>query len=446
VIVDGFNDTIREALRDEPDKVFAAYIDPLRQRTPSAARLDAEAVCRVLEQLLKLVGKPDGYDTDGASSSLQQVLQDRYKKVATDAEAHIGAMAVAFLEQSQYRLAGAEEAVSQILDRLRRTVMGLEGVRNDLAREVQDQYLRLFPNIGSLTHSVLIGSISGRTATATMEVFDLLETYPQNRLKQLVLESTLSVYRGLITLVPEFAREIAMCRTRLLEMHSTLGEQTEPQRFVAGPGRMILPPGVEGLEGAVDVFLGALPHADILEFDAKLQIEIAKRFRSMVNVCVKQEYTQPFLKVLGEKSLAFLSERLEQEDPAAAFFRYRCDNPEHMKKMIGEAFEDASPDLTSTSGRPQTEMTILACPVGPDGDRFRLMMQQLMPNEMFLPAALPDDIVFQREYPLLPMTELPQLSSYAQDAYLAQLSTEISPHARVDISWNPLTDETVRRT
>src|SRR5690606_4784091 len=100
----------REALGDEPEKVFDALADPVRTRTPSRSKQDATAVCAQLEQLFKLIGRPD----DETAGSLHAALTARAQALAKEAEGQLAFMAVTFIEQPQYRLAGAEEAVRQI--------------------------------------------------------------------------------------------------------------------------------------------------------------------------------------------------------------------------------------------------------------------------------------------------------------------------------------------
>jgi hypothetical protein len=105
--------------------------------------------------------------------------------------------------------------------------------------------------------------------------------------------------------------------------------------------------------------------------------------------------------------------------------------------MLMNSFEEAAPDLTSVSGKPQMEATILAAPTGPAGDRFRQTAEALLPGIGFIPAAQSDDIAFVREYPLLPLAELPQLAPHAREAYAQQLSAENNPHTRGDVPWQP---------
>ena len=430
VVVGGFEKAIKDALREEPERVFQAFVDPLRQRTPGAGRFDAEAAIAVLEQILNVVGKPE-HESDKVGT-LKAVLDRRGKTLATEAEGHLSAMAVSFIEQPQYRMPGTEEVLSQITERLKRTIDGLTGVRTGLVREVWDTYSRIFPVIGNLSGG--LGMIGTRKATVTSELFDLFQTYPDKRLKLLVLDATLAIYRSLLSSVPEYTREVGMCRARLVEISQSFTPTEKPIPFHSGPGRMILPQGVEGVDGAADQFLASLSSKEILDFDSGLQQEIAKRFRSLVNVCVKLEYAPSFATLLMTQSHAFLDMRLERSDPAAVLFRSRDVGP-GTDKMLIQAFEGAAPDLTSVSGKPQMEATILACPLGPDGDRFRDLVEATLPGIGFIPAVLSDDIAFIREYPLLPLNEVPQLAGHAREAYAAQLATENSPHTRTDITW-----------
>ena len=66
---------------------------------------------------------------------------------------------------------------------------------------------------------------------------------------------------------------------------------------------------------------------------------------------------------------------------------------------------------------------------------FRDLVEATLPGIGFIPAVLSDDIAFIREYPLLPLSEVPQLAGHAREAYAAQLAAESSPHTRTDITW-----------
>src|SRR5205085_50083 len=120
----------QSALREEPERVFDAFVDPLRTRTPSGGRLDAASACAVLDQLLKFIGKPEcEHAPDG---SLIATLNAKFDELVKETEGHLAVMAATFLEVPQYRLPGAEEAVRQIGDKFKHQVEALGPVRDDL--------------------------------------------------------------------------------------------------------------------------------------------------------------------------------------------------------------------------------------------------------------------------------------------------------------------------
>ncbi|MBN9121430.1 MAG: protein kinase, partial [Planctomycetes bacterium] len=217
-VVEVLNGAARAALREEPEKVFDAFIDPLRSRTPSGGRLDAASACAVLDQLLKMVGKPDGENAQ--EGSLVAALGAKYEELVRETEGHLSVMAATFLEVPQYRLPGAEEAVRQIGEKLKQQVEGLESVRADLDREVRSMYARLIQAIGALGATGL-GAMASRTSNAAA-VFDLLRSYPRKRLQLHVLDMALSVFRRLLGNATEYLREINFCRSSLNEMYAAL--------------------------------------------------------------------------------------------------------------------------------------------------------------------------------------------------------------------------------
>jgi hypothetical protein len=267
----------------------------------------------------------------------------------------------------------------------------------------------------------------------TAELLEKLRLYPRKRLKLLILDQTLALYRAMLLGTPELIRDVHTCRVRLTEMIQSIGSGSIGVEG-AGPGRMILPHGVEGLGGAADLFLNALPPEELFVFDQIMQQEVQKKFKAVLAVCVQPENTEPFLQLLLAKSREFLDARLEKADPATAFFQYRGADASGVK-MVTRAFEAALPDLAAVSGRRPMEANILACPTGADGERFRSFCEQTLPEVNFIPAPLPDDITFLREYPLVPLAELPQLGPSARDAYDIQMHSDQSPHSRVDVPW-----------
>src|SRR5207248_10220863 len=135
----------------------------------------------------------------------------KYEEISQSAEGHLALMAVQFIEQPQYRLAGAEEAVRQIGERLKRQIDVLEPVRADLDREVKTIHSRL---------QHLLTGAGGWKGSPTAEVIDLLRAYPKGRLQLHVLGFCLAVYRKMNGNAPEYLREMSYCRSALADMHA----------------------------------------------------------------------------------------------------------------------------------------------------------------------------------------------------------------------------------
>ncbi len=431
-IVEALRDVAHAALCEDPDRVFDAFIDPLR--TPSGGRMDPTSACNVLAQLIKLVGKPDT-ENGLLPCSFRVAMSARFEELAKETEGQVSVMAATFLEVPQYRLPGAEEAVRQISERLKGQVDALESVRVDLDKEVRSIYTRLLHAIGSLGGTGL-GALAGRRANAA-EVVDLLRTYAKKRLQLHMLDLALSVFHRMSGNAPEYLREINFCRSTLTDMHAELGNIGGPGDADGAPGKLILPDGCKDLDEAADQFLAALAPADLLAFDRSLQKDITRKFRGLGNVCLKPvEKGSVFREMLLNKAREFLDAKLDHSDPATVFFNSRTENGS-AQPLLGEAFEEAAPQLGPSVFSPLSEMVVLGAPPGPDGDRLKELASIALPGTEFVSAHLPDDICFYREYPQLTLMDLPQLGEYARGAYQQMMASANPPHARVDVSWQP---------
>ena len=411
-VIGALHGSVRDVLREDPDRVFDAFIDPLRARTTSSGKIDAASACTVLDQLIKVVGKPN-CENDPTPGSLHETLTAKYERLIKEAETNLAVMAATFLEVPQFRLPGAEEAVRQMGERLKQQVEGLEPIRADLDKEVRSIYGRLFQTIGELGNTTGLGSIGVRKASVTSEVIDLLRSYPRKRLQLHVLDLVLAIFRKMLGNTPEYLREINFCRSSLADIHAALAKAVPISADGGGTGKLILPDGCKDLDEAADQFLAGLAPEDLLAFEQALQKEVSRKFKGLGGVCLKPvEKGGRFRDLLLTRSREFLDGKLDHSDPATMFFRYRtADNS--AEPLIAEAFDEATPELTTRNGSQPDENIILAVPPGPSGDRFRELAGTVLPDAQLIVAPLPDDICFYREFPRLDLADLPQLGEYA---------------------------------
>ncbi len=429
-VIDRFGQVVTEILRETPEVVFDAVVEALKSGAPSGGRIDAASACAVLDQLFKMVGKPDAENAE--PGSLEVAIVAGSKKFAAEAEKSLAGMAVQFIERPQYRLAGAEEALNQLTELLKLTVEELDGRRKVLRQDVRECFARLLQLIGGLGNSGLVG-FGTRRSTLTTELFDLLRTYPQKRLQQAIVDASLSLYRGLLGSAPECIREVGLCRSRLVELGQSVAP---PPDGLGDDGRtaIILPAGCSTLDEAADQFVGALAPDDLLRFDEDLQQEIVRKFRAVLNVCMKPARSEEFIALLAGKARAFLDARLERTDPATKFLHYQAGAA--APKMLADCFAKAAPDLSLMTGQTPMEAAVLAAPPGEAGDLVRRIAAEACLGIEFIPALNADDLVIYRECPRVELAALPQLAEAARDIYRGQLAAEFPPHSRVDIPWD----------
>ena len=418
-VVDRFEAAVRTALKDDATAVFEAVVAPLRTR---AARPGAADACDVFEQLLTHVGRPDGEsETPG---TLEAAVQAARKTFAAEVETKLATVAVSFIEQPQYRLAGAEEALNQITERVKQVVDGLDAQRNELVREVKEAYSRVLQLIAGL-------KTGHRRSGQSGELSDALRTYAARKLQSIELGAAVLLYHGLLGAMPDYIRDVNFCRTRLGELGNTAGGLPAVPPDPADEVQL-LPPGCATLDDAAEKFVSGLGAEDLLEFDQALQRRITKKYRGVASVCLKPERSAGFLSLTASEVRSFLNPRLDRSDPAAALLRHFGEG-DGTRKLLADAYAKAAPTLTPWSGPP--EGAVLAVPPGEAGDQVRRLAAAACPTVEFVPAPVADDILILREYPRVELGALPQTASHAREAYENQLASDHTPHTRADIAW-----------
>src|SRR5262249_11943437 len=132
---------------------------------------------------------------------------------------------------------------------------------------------------------------------------------------------------------------------------------------------------------------------DLLAFEQALQKETARKFKGLGSVCLKPMEKAPhFRELLMNRSREFLDAKLDQSDPASVFFRYRTGD-HSAEPLLGEAFSEAAPDLTTTrGGEKPDEINVLAVPPGEAGERLRMLATEVLRTVELTAATMPDDI------------------------------------------------------
>jgi hypothetical protein len=99
------------------------------------------------------------------------------------------------------------------------------------------------------------------------------------------------------------------------------------------------------------------------------------------------------------------------------------------------AFEKATPELAGGRTSADADISILAAPAGPVGERFRELARRALPDVDFAAATVTEDIVLYREVPHLRLSDLEQLGPVGYEAYRQIIAQKnLTPHSRTDIN------------
>jgi hypothetical protein len=249
----------------------------------------------------------------------------------------------------------------------------------------------------------------------------------------------LSIYRSMLNTAPEYLREVNFCRQRLGEVLAALEQAVAAEadrRTPLGPSLEVYPGGARTLDEAAGQLIALLTPEDLLDLDGRVQQQVRRQFRAVVNYCLESNGpTGPLVELLTQQAEEFLTAKLGEAGSADVFFQHFAADPQAAQRAIAQAYQEAEPELAAARAGRGAELTVLAVPAGTAGDHLRVLAEQTLAGVTLRPAHSPDDVVFYRELHGLALTDLPQLGPQARDAYQQALETDHPPHSRKDVVW-----------
>jgi serine/threonine protein kinase len=479
------HEAAEKSLTKTPETAFAELIEPVAQRVAAqdGADLTPEAVAEVLDQLESLIGKlsdstkavrPD----QGASPSLlEQALATAAERLTRQLSQNMAELAVYYIEQPAFRLAGAEEAIRQLTGIIEPVLQHHERMGKELA----EQAVTAFQGIRTLAKAfepALAGKASGnrrsgrggwwggadKQPAGPQQLVELLRTYSKSRYQTLVLQRVNTVLVSLRGQLSDQMREVGFCRNRLNELarsfevrpDSALGLPEESRRLA----RYLYPPGCTTLEEAAGHLLAGVTPAHLQELDQRMEGLLRKQFTALVQVCLgsanllkglqsamQHEAETALAEWIGETSVVgmFLAQHAGADGDTAA-----------LTDAVADAFDKAAPDCQGLLGdaRPGRSVAfgVLAAPPDPPEQPgvprlSDLVTQAVADSPVAVAATQPErtvhEIVFYREEPNLRLADLSPLGPAGRESYRQMNNLEhFTPHTRLDITdWQPAAGE-----
>jgi hypothetical protein len=441
------------ALTRTPESLFNALIEPVlagniegehdhnaKSAGNGQADISPEATIDMLKQLEQLVGAPGSETLNQQPSQLAEVLREasavlvvQWGRRLTDLVSHL-------VDEPGYRLAGAEEAIRQLVARIESVLQHHEPLGKELTKRATGAYAR----IHALLHAWnKLPNAKARTAAAA-ELTELLRGYPKWRYQGLILQNVARAYVSLRGNLSDQLREINFCRVRLGELATALADEVQSPELAAlsstrpTMARNLFPNGCQSLDQALDDFLAGFTPEEFQQLDHAVQARIREDFQALIHVCLT---TANFMKnlqaAMHDVAAKAIEKRLARTDVAELFLEHYPDDETAIDQLMS-AFDEAAPDLAARPGQQSAELCILAVPASAAGKRLQALARKALPDVAWIDAPGTDDIAIYREAVQIPIAELEQLGPVGLDAYQKMIAVEhFTPHSRTDIAFTP---------
>ncbi|MFL5241474.1 MAG: tubulin-like doman-containing protein [Gemmataceae bacterium] len=426
------------ALKKAPEEVFAAIMAPLASRKTS--EFDLDGVDQTLRQLQDLLGRPEEATLASKPATLEGSLSAASEVIVNEWGQRITELVIRLIEQPGYRLAGAEEAIRQIVVAMEQILQSYETITTELEKRTLDAFSRIHGILDGLDKNSIPRA---RVPVAIAELTDLLSNYAKWRYQHLILRQVIKSYISLRGNLSDELREINFCRNRLGELLKAFqkpakigSDKDQAKSTPVSPERKLLPIGCLDVTQAVQQVLETFSQEQREELENRLQAMLLNQFGGLVNVCMSPANLVKNLELaLQQEAEVFVSAGHEGASVADLFFEQ---NPQE-EQAVGEiltAYDEAAPAMAFKDADSTKELCLVAVPPGEAGDLFEQMVRRALPeaNLAFAPSA--DDIVFYRQLSDVSLGDLEHLGPAGQDAY-RQLSTvdHLTPHARMDFTF-----------
>ncbi|MGL6074618.1 MAG: tubulin-like doman-containing protein [Fimbriiglobus sp.] len=407
------------------EEMFRLGTEQLTPKGWLARTADPDKTGVITQNWVALIGRPNS--AVGRSAIFQDAFADAADQCVVKFTEQLRFLFPSLIENPEFRLAGAEEAIRQILGHLDRA-----RIRADqLAAEKESQSTLAIDQLAGHANSAK----GTRKLTAT-EFTEAIQTFPHAQTMFLQLKAASRVYRKLKDLLMAILAEVTVFRQRV-EMG--LPELTRDAETPANPAAFgeFLPTGCPSTEDAARVFLSSLTDADLTNLDHHVQEALDRKFGGLYQACLNStEGSSSIFQVLREETRSFLDHRMGDVDLASMLFS-SFGGVQQAAGGLHNAFEQASPKIIGNGPWTQNGINVFLGPVGAGGDPIRELAAEVLP-EGTIDAPGEDEVILYREIPDVPLVALAQLGPLWSNAYQAfPESHQISPHTRLDVtSWS----------
>jgi hypothetical protein len=330
----------------------------------------------------------------------------------------------ALVDAPDFRFAGTEEAIRQLLIGVNRTA---ERFHADIT-ESEGLAISAYDRLAFLSFPQ-----KGMKKTTAAELGEALQNYPTHWLKVMVARHALVAYANLQEVLTGRLADISSCRQKAHNAWKAMAADAE-RPVEASTAPELLPPGCVTAEDAAQKFIKVLNDEDLNEVERRVQEHYNGEYNGVYEACVNTaEGPESLGKIIYTVTRTYLNERLGDVDFEGMLVQ-RFGTKAAVSQAIMRAYYEAEPKLVSGGLWEQSQVTVLAHPGPAMEATIANALQPILPKQT-VPANIPDEIVLYREFPSVPLSALPQFGPGWATAYrTAPEILQLDPHVRVDVT------------
>jgi serine/threonine protein kinase len=446
-LIERFQQLAGHSLQKTPEHILADILGPLQKSLSDPATvakgkagLNFAEVSTCKEAIDCMIGCPDEGRTRPTTepSVIERTLGDIAHVIADECEQRLAELAVTLLEDPNYRLAGAEEALRQFCTIVEKALQSQEILAKDLGDKASQLSQRIHhlidPNSANSARHTMMASVNGH------DVFELVRTYAKTRYHSLMLTYLNRLYVALRGHLSDQIREVGFCRQRLTELAGYFQPGVSPPK--AAPlrtdGRILFPADCPSLHEAVDRLTREISHQDQLEFDSRVQRWITANCDALLQICMgSSNQVRNLAPIMLQNAQTFLKERLHGASVADMYLaqqrsRYSGNTDELIMDDLERCLDEATPTVGRLSN--SRDVPLVTLPNDAFGEELQAMATHRGLAATIRLSNRSDEIVFFQQATGIQWHELEQLGPIARDAYMQRGQTDPAAlHSRNDI-------------
>ncbi len=423
-----------ESLNEPLGSTVAARIDrilgPINAISPTDV-LAATQIRVAFNDILQLLGRTGADETDHPNE-VGALLTERVQRITDRADEKLAAVIVSLIETPGLRLAAAEEAVRHLLGRIDEEL--------DFAdREwqvIENQTAQDLPQLLNLV-AQFERDLASRIPRRPAEAATALRHWAVARYQALVARACANVYRVLRGNIPEYIRDVNMCRSQLANYLGEIERMPAPNSR-EGVLHDVFPNGSKNVAEAAAHMVNCLSDDDLRSYETSLQQRIQKDCKAVISLCLRpKDVGMTFATMLVEEAWRFLDESTPRVS-AAQIIVNTADTPEHLEFQLQSVVESAAPLGLGPNHAPTATVTVLAVPTDEPALAVRSIVRDCASGSAFVATSAAEEIIILRESRNISIAALPHVAP--DEPIGVQPSEEDeSPscaYSRIDVAWS----------